>query len=488
MIQSSRGLGWAFGFIRIGLVGAAGAIGAGAEGGFLGIIVGLFLAFLIWGAMFLIAVPFFAYALIEMMMRPLMRSQIAAEVEPHPSIPHAVQFTIKLRGLSAFGLVKDAVEGLTAPELPPGFDAPSIEVGSTTEAEALSARHRATGYIQSAERRFHVVFYGGAALAAVFTIILYLLLPSSPGYHGTSAANTSGGSGYSTPYGDDGSGTSSSDTPDESPNNDFESDDFTVSLPSDWSNVKADEDMGAYTEWLFEPSESGNRHLKINRTQGVSASPNESANDVRQEFNGASDFEELNFDDDGDSATWEFVNDGRHVIDKFFNACGDGYALMYSATPDEFDRAEWDRFADSFSATCDDSSESTGGESASDNLAANSNMTYSSSSKQGHMEKVIRQHWQARLDGEYSKAYNKYAGSLQQRAGNKSRWIENIRGDGLNSVSMVSVKSVGGGKMKVHLTTDSDKEGCKNWHFVYTMQKISGHWRMVDQVARREGC
>ena len=104
------------------------------------------------------------------------------------------------------------------------------------------------------------------------------------------------------------------------------------------------------------------------------------------------------------------------------------------------------------------------------------------------MEKVIRQHWQARLDGDFSKAYNKYDGALRNRAGNKDRWMEGVSADGLQRVDVISIKSLGGGKMAVHLTTDSEDQGCKNWHFVYSMAKANGHWRMVDQTARREGC
>jgi hypothetical protein len=496
--KNSSGLGWSLALLQWGAAGGIGAVAAGAEAGVVGFFIGAFFGVMIFFALAALAVPLIVYGLIDMAMRPLMRSRITADVKKHASIPDAVEFTVKFRGLSAFGLVGDAVEGITAPKLPPGFAAGGIEPGTTAEVEAISATKRASGFVQAAERRFHVIFYSGVVVAALAAVLLYVLLPSSPGYNeyaygsGDDYADTTSADDGTSDYGESTTEEDSSSSADSAGSeNSYEASDFSVSIPADWVSTTEGEDQGEYSEWRFEPSDTDVRHLTVDTTSDVSATPGDSASGVRDAYNESSDFSEIAFTDDGDSATWEFINDGRHVIDKFFNACGDGYAILYSAPEDEFDESEWSTFADSFSNTCEEESSTSEDSSEtedSSNLAAPSNLSYSSSTRQGQMEKVIRQHWQARLDGNYSTAYKKYADPLRAHAGEQSNWEEMLAADGLNTVDVVSVKSLGNNKIAVHLTTESDKEGCKNWHFVYTMKKVSGHWRMADQVVDRQGC
>ncbi len=117
---------------------------------------------------------------------------------------------------------------------------------------------------------------------------------------------------------------------------------------------------------------------------------------------------------------------------------------------------------------------------------------YALDTNAGRMERAIRAHWQARLDGDYSTAYGYYTGEVRSRVGLESSWGEQVRRDGLTDVDFndfdVELSNEQRGRMRAEIRTQSDASGCRDWVFTYTMVRQSSRWLIYDSRAQDTAC
>jgi hypothetical protein len=159
-----------------------------------------------------LAAPFLVAALLDIGYRIAFRSQITATITKHPKLDDAVDIQLGFRGLSAFGLVPDALRGMGAPTLPPGLLAThESEVGSATATGSLAAvGGRAAAWAQSAEQRFRVIYGSAIGAAVAVALLLTLFVQHGPDYgYDSTLASSESSSGYES---QDGGSTSSAGT------------------------------------------------------------------------------------------------------------------------------------------------------------------------------------------------------------------------------------------------------------------------------------
>lgn len=132
--QGSAGLAPIKFGLTLPLIGAAagGAIGAvdedagGCLAGFVGAAVGFSLGL---AAAAILVIPFAFLAIVEVILRALMRGEIAASIEKVGGPEDAVQVRFELRGLSAFGVEPQLRRGMASPR-PDGAKAPAEPAAS----------------------------------------------------------------------------------------------------------------------------------------------------------------------------------------------------------------------------------------------------------------------------------------------------------------------------------------------------------------------
>ncbi|HEX8084485.1 MAG TPA: hypothetical protein VF529_09365 [Solirubrobacteraceae bacterium] len=111
------------------------------------------------------------------------------------------------------------------------------------------------------------------------------------------------------------------------------------------------------------------------------------------------------------------------------------------------------------------------------------------------MERVVRRHWNNRLEGDASslrQAYEAYGPPLKQRAGVFPRWLDGIRADGLRDIEISHLEGKltgrGTGRVDMDVRTESDERPCVDWDIRYTMRRGSGRWLIWDSTATDTDC
>jgi hypothetical protein len=467
-------------------------------------LVGFLVAFMAFWLASLLAAPFLIAAVLDVIYRRLYRSRISADIRQHPSIADAVTVDLTFRGLSAFGIVGDVVRAAAVPVPPAG----SRAAATLPSADASSSSARAANWAGAAERRSTMLYGSGVALSIALAIVLAAADPHPFGGSPTSYASpdaaeasysSSGGSaeGASGSTGPSDSGSAPSDSgagATGSSDNTYQSSvgNYSVTPPTDWVRDTEDKNKGSYYETRWHLPGQPEIHGLVDYTPGYQGTPRQGAQGVRKLFQRVGDYQEIDFSPQGDAQRWEFEAQGDHRLDVFWR-CGDtGVAILASAPKGEWSTYESDLtgFVDSFECTGPDSA-STSGTTSSASGAADG-QDYALSTKSGRMERAIRQHWAARLDGNYAKAYGYYTGPLLQRVGLESRWAEGIKADGLNNVTFGRFDNVfvtgDRGRMRVSVTTESDATGCVTWRFTYDMVHGTGRWLIYDSRATKSSC
>jgi len=105
-------------------------------------------------------------------------------------------------------------------------------------------------------------------------------------------------------------------------------------------------------------------------------------------------------------------------------------------------------------------------------------------------QRTVAQFWQNINDGNYSGAYELYAGALQNHAGDEASWVQGENDDNITGVSMqISQGTVNGdtAKIPVNVTT-SDQSGCSRFTGEYTVRRTGSGWRLVDENLTQASC
>lgn len=167
---------------------AAAAADEGCGVGLLALFAGVFVAIFF-------VLPILAISLIEVVLRALMRSRIVATVEPVPGEQDACAVTFTLSGLSAFGVRRSLLSGLSKPVLPPAW-------GGSPAESAPEPWHR---------DRLNVVYAGGSLIAVAVAVAF---AAAAPGVGPTTNASfdAPASAGTSEPGGGEGGGTEGSST------------------------------------------------------------------------------------------------------------------------------------------------------------------------------------------------------------------------------------------------------------------------------------
>jgi hypothetical protein len=425
-------------------------------------------------------------------------------------------------------MVPDVLQAVSAPVKP---GAPREAIGDPTAA----VHRRAASWAQGAEQRFRVIY--GSAIGSAVVVAALLAVLVGPGGGGSTyydpgyEASASTGSGYDA---DDSDGTTTEDagetyTDTETETTETDGPDtreFTsagstwgINPPSGWVQDDDETDKGKFRHSRWHLSGSPDVFVVLDTTPGYSGTPEEGAASLRKLVRQADGYVEQSFESYGDDQ-WqlEWTQGGDQKIDIFSSRCGDGYGALGSAPEDEFEkyREDFTAFADSLVASCesdgstdegttteetpaDTGDEPEPGTSFADSdgsggLVGAEYQTYPTSTRTGAMEQTVRRHFQARIDGDYGKAYGFYGeGSpLQQKAGNRAGWISNGEADGLQRITIEEVKGLSAGDssggLLVRFRTESSSNGCKDWSARYTLRRLSGIWRMWTAKSEDSSC
>lgn len=485
------------------------ALGAARVNPFLGLIGGLLgLYFAAW-----LAAPFLIASIIDVLYRSLYRSEITAQVAAHPTIDNAVTIDLSFRGLSAFGIVGDVLRGIAEPAAPAGSAA---HAKALTETTTGSARTRAANWAGAAERRSSVIYGTGVATS----VVVALLLASFGGHIGGSGYDDTDSSYASESSYDSASDDASSD--DTTSDADLSSDDgsdpfasdedtsyddttesasftsssdgFSASPPDGWVQDSDAKDKGGFSETRWHLPGSPEVYGLVDHTAGYTGSAETGARGVRDAVAKSDGYSEIDFSaGDDDSWRWEFTLDGTRKLDVFHSCGAGGYAIL-AAAPE----ADWDTYADELtlfvdSFSCDSgSSDATVDAPSSDSSSSADGYSYPADTISGRMERAIRNHWQARLDGDYEKAFGYYTTPILNRVGSESNWASEIASDGLTDVTFSGFDSTettpSRGRMDVSLQTTSDANGCQDWTFNYTMVHNGSRWLISDSTADSSSC
>lgn len=489
-----------------------------------------------------LAAPFFFAAMLDVVYRRVFRSRITARVEAHPDIDDAVTVRLEFRGLSAFGIVPDVMQGMTAPARPGAAStlSPTPSPDQAGDAATTAAVHRrAAAWATSANERFRVIY--GSAVVSAFVVALVLALvvgtPSSnDSYDGEYVASedssvssssssssadeesSSGDEGAADETGGDASGTEEGATDTSMSSRGFVGEAYGIDPPDGWIQDSDESDEGAFTESRWHESGDDDTFVKVNHTAGYSGTAAAGARSVRRLFLKRADYVEHRWESAGEGQwLWEFSTDGTRKLDVFSSRCGDGYAVLGSTAEDEFDdyRDTFQAFADSLIATCEDGGSSDGSTASADetteetpeepeaptaSLVGADQQTYATSTRSGAMEQMLRRHYQARVDGKVGKAYDFFGvGSpLRSRVGSRSAWGQVILAGGLTSIAFDEVRSLSasdaGGKLFVRFRTfarenvDEWGDECRAFTARFEIRRLAGKWKIWDSEAKDRAC
>lgn len=515
--KGSKGLGVVFRLF-------AGCAAAAAEMASESVLIGLFGGFLLFGFAAFLAAPFLAASLIDVVYRALYRSRITAEVREHPSVPNAVTVDLTFRGLSSFGIVGDVLRAAATPAPPAGSRAAEA---AKTEV-VMSSRARASQWAGAAERRSSIVYGSGVAASVLAALVLALVVhPStSNDYSYNSSADTSYSSGSDSSPTDDSTTTEDSTTTNDPTTTDdstttdstaettptpapnaytSSSGNYSVAVPDGWIQ-NADEKFhpgnGAFTESKWHSAGDPEIFGLVDYTPGFSGTALEGALPIRAAHAKASDYEELDFSADGDARRYEFISGGVHKLDVFHKCGSTGVAMLVAAPADRWSDAEStltdfvasftcgsDSVSSGATSSNDTSGDSTGGDTSTTDV--NTDQVFPTTTKAGLIELTIRRHWQARLDGDYAKAFGYYTGAVLSRVGTEAGWSEGIRNDGMTKLEFQGFRLLGVssnvGRMEAKIHTESRRGGCDDWTFTYVM-KHQGHWLIANSSADDAEC
>ncbi|MBJ7330194.1 MAG: hypothetical protein JHC95_09875 [Solirubrobacteraceae bacterium] len=471
-----------------------------------------------------VSIPLAITAVLDMFYRRIFASRIVARVRKHPDLDDAVTVDLELSGMSAFGLTSDVLRGMMPAALPPEVAAAAgvpVEDDEQSSSDA-GARARASAWVSQANRRFRVIQATSIGLAVLAAIIGAAVVPKPSSYDaGSFVSDSGGGFGGSSGGGsteepsDGGDGTSPDDTSTEDTTTDdttgdeedttdpgtYEGASYSITAPTDFTRDSEEKDKGVYEESYWHLAGEPNVYAKVNRTEGYDGSAAKGARLNHANMSRVDDYVEYDWREYGDGGwLWEYSVEGSRKIDIFSTHCGDGYAVLGAAPDGEFD--DWrDSFVSMESSLEPDCErDGTGDEppteedtpASTDQIDDPSAYVYPVGTRSYGMERALRRHFQARLDGNYEEAYSLYGAPLQQKAGDPARWAQAISEDGLQSVTVNSfstenvTSSVG--IANVDLTTESDAEGCKTFQIRYTMKKVDGRWKLWSSKADDSGC
>ncbi len=103
---------------------------------------------------------------------------------------------------------------------------------------------------------------------------------------------------------------------------------------------------------------------------------------------------------------------------------------------------------------------------------------------------AVQRHWRLLESGQYGAAFDRFAPALQRVQG-RSRWIAEMRRDGLEKadveVEPAILSPTTATARIVRLRTNAARSGCHDWSGTYELQKISGAWRIskADLTSRK---
>jgi hypothetical protein len=437
------GGGTGFRIVRFGILIPMELVAATADAGCFAAMAAFFIGCFFVGIFIL---PIFCVAVVEFILRLLMRSEITTELEPVSADHDACRVRFTLRGLSAFGVRRELQQGLTRPVLPVAYG--GLEIDNAPETWSND--------------RLNLVYAGGIGIAVVIAAIVVAVSPSLRGTNSTSSASYgyvgsdySDSSGYdsSSSSSDESSDSSSSDSSSGSTSSDASSSDgsssgdessdassgdqadepdgqsassadltinaahaaaFTIHPPSGWSRESGDEQHDGFVESLWRSPEDSDVYFLVDDTPGYAHSAHYGAQDVRKLYlhGRVSDYSEWAFAPTTlagyDAQRWEYEHRGLHKVDTFVTACGTGYAILGSAPIDSWDDYAdmYEAATDSFRPSCDSSTgdSSSSGES-SDDSSEDSTSSSDSTGETLSPEAVLRAHYNHLDAGEYAAAF-----------------------------------------------------------------------------------
>ncbi len=128
-------------------------------------------------AAIVLIVPFAFLALVEVLLRTLMRGEISATIDEVPEEENAVRVRFEMRGLSAFGVEHQLRRGM-APPRPPGAAPPPVE---QFEPDAPVPRMD----------RLNAIYLSGASIGLILSIVAFVVIGNSqPHGYDTSSASS----------------------------------------------------------------------------------------------------------------------------------------------------------------------------------------------------------------------------------------------------------------------------------------------------------
>lgn len=148
--------------------------GAGCMVSFMGGMMGMMLGA---AAAMVLIVPFAFLTVVEMVLRVLMRGEIAATIEKVPSEENAVRVRFEMRGLSAFGVEHQLRRGMEPPR-PEGVTPPPRPV--------------APGQVPASRfDRLNVIYAAGASVGLIVSIVAFILVGNAVQSDGPNAEASS---------------------------------------------------------------------------------------------------------------------------------------------------------------------------------------------------------------------------------------------------------------------------------------------------------
>lgn len=139
----------------------------------------------------------------------------------------------------------------------------------------------------------------------------------------------------------------------------FDRDVFRITLPSSWKPGARDIDHGTYVDNRWHPAGDSVTTILVDYTLSITTPAPASARIVRADLRRRNpSYVELDWRASTVAGRpawrWEFIVNRRHKVDYFVNGCGNGYAVLGSATPGNWSRfrATFERAAQSLELAC----------------------------------------------------------------------------------------------------------------------------------------
>lgn len=324
----------------------AGFVAAASDEGCLAGLIALTLA--VTAAVFLV-VPMLLVGLVDVVLRWLMRSRIVAVLEPAAD-QESCTVSFELTGLSAYGLRRSLLSGLSKPVLPARWG------GSVARSEPE----------RWFDDRLNMVYASGSAIAVITAIAVISTAsgsssptgfqPARPSQEETSTTEASGESAStetqsaSTETGSESESVQTESTT-SSPNladNVTKGNGFTIQRPAgNWVRDHLELQKTGYIETRWHLAGSPNIVFLIDHTPGYSGSARSGAEGVMAPYAHVSSYRKLSFAAEtlpaGEAWRWEYEVDGKRSVDTFIVVCNTGYAVLGSSPP-----AQWAHYAQAF--------------------------------------------------------------------------------------------------------------------------------------------